>query len=166
MKKTKAGFTLIELLVVVLIIGILTAIALPQYKLAVAKSRLATMKPILTAIKAAEEAYYLANAEYTEDLNSLDISHSCNQLGNDKSIFTCNKHFVIDVLGSVSTNGAAAYVIHAAYCPDYTNLWSQCLSNRDFSYILYLTHHDKLPNKISCSGLTNLGKAVCKAEGL
>lgn len=68
------AFTLIEVLVVVLIIGILAAIALPQYKSAVKVSKLKSVLPILKSIAQAEENYFLTNGVYTNKLEDLDVN--------------------------------------------------------------------------------------------
>ncbi len=69
----KKGFTLVELLVVVLIIGILSAIALPQYQKSVYKARATEMQMMVRALNTAQEAYYLANGEYADSFDKLDI---------------------------------------------------------------------------------------------
>ena len=57
MTANNSGFTLIELLVVVLIIGVLSAIALPQYATAVEKSRAAEALTLMSATRDAVERY-------------------------------------------------------------------------------------------------------------
>ncbi len=67
------AFTLIELLVVVLIIGILSAVALPQYQKAVEKARLTEAFIGLKALATASDIYFLANNTRPYDFTVLDI---------------------------------------------------------------------------------------------
>ncbi len=68
------GFTLIELLVVVLIIGILAAIALPQYQKAVVKSEGMNMLNLLKTLSLSYEHYVLTNGTNPSIPSQLDIS--------------------------------------------------------------------------------------------
>ena len=90
MKINKKGFTLVELLVVVLIIGILAAIAVPQYQKAVEKSRMTEGIMIVRKIAEMHQAYYMATGNYLGnfDIEKLDITIPGKKSDNSGAIIT------------------------------------------------------------------------------
>ena len=68
------GFTLIELLVVVLIIGILAAMALPQYFKAVERSRMTEAITLMDSIEKAQRRKYMQTNRYATSFAGLDVS--------------------------------------------------------------------------------------------
>ena len=67
---TRKGFTLIELLAVVLVVGILTAIAVPQYRKSLERSRLAEATQMLPAIQDARDRLIFERGYNWTDLAS------------------------------------------------------------------------------------------------
>ncbi len=72
-KKDNEGFTLIELLVVIIIIGILSAIALPSFLSQANKGKQAESKQYTGSMNRAQQAYYLENAAFADSITKMGI---------------------------------------------------------------------------------------------
>jgi type IV pilus assembly protein PilA len=72
-KKAQKGFTLIELLVVIIIIGILSAIALPAFLNQASKAKQSEAKQALGAINRGQQAYRLENVQFAPLLTDLAL---------------------------------------------------------------------------------------------
>ena len=73
--KNRRGFTLLELLVAILIIGVLAAVALPQYRRAVAKAEAAQLYEAVMSLKETVQGYYMIHDKWPTKLEDLDLKY-------------------------------------------------------------------------------------------
>lgn len=97
-KKANGGFTLIELLVVIIIIGILSAIALPSFLNQANKAKQSEAKTYIGSMNRAQQAYYLESGVFAGSTNF-------GQLGLGISPGTTNYDYVITTPTTTGTIG-------------------------------------------------------------
>lgn len=160
MQKDKRGFTLIELLVVVLIIGILSAVALPQYQKAVAKSRFTQLQTAGKSLKDAMEVYYMANGDYPYYWNQLDITYpGCTESPTDRYMLWCDK-FAVDMFESAAANLTLSDTHGLAN--NGKDLGGNTLKEQAVSYYIVWLDNSDNPGKTECGSKIS---GLCKSMG-
>lgn len=140
------GFTLIELLVVVLIIGILSAVALPQYQKAVEKARSAEALANLRTIVQSMQVYKLANGVPAQNIEDLDVIPNGEKI-DDRTIKL--KNFTYDIRN---------------FNPDTLEGFEAVATRNDahtdvMKYYVYFSFYGNM----TCVALTEAAKAPCGA---
>ena len=145
------GFTLIELLVVVLIIGILSAVALPQYTKAVEKARIAKALNNIKTMQDNIDLYLLENGGFpAKQISYKDIPHS------------------IELHGVTDANDGYAYeskdFLYSSSCWSFAcDIQVDKNTDSDDWYTLYLTRNNQGWNRECFTQVNDFGRRICKS---
>lgn len=157
----KNGFTLIELLVAILIIGVLAAVALPQYQKAVEKSRAAEMLVLERQFVAGGENYLLHNGHFNFHGYIDGVSRLFGiELGPDwvqSGTRSCNDDFMAELDVSPGIFKYKIYRRDGLSCGD--THWT-------YKYLLLGTISDGGNKTRTCDSGTAQGKVICRSLGL
>ncbi len=162
MKNAKRGFTLIELLVVVLIIGILAAVAVPQYQKAVAKARAAEIMLFANAYEKAVASHVLAHG--IQETEGYFFSGHCEngqgvRIQNSYELDMELESFLNKACEWGPSSGFDALAIER---PD-GKIHYELLTQGNLYFSFYNDSTDGYTWTRSCSGETTKGAYICQA---
>ena len=151
------GFTLIELLVVVLIIGILAAMAMPQYFKAVERSRMAEAVTIMDSIVKSQRRKYMQINDYADWFEGLDVAPKGAKrwsyyTDGDPETGAGGNGFRIDLNKSVFDLSASSVRVYRVVNGDMDS------SSLQYKYTLARTYQN---DNVTCYGGNQAGRELC-----
>ena len=114
------GFTLIELLIVVVVIGILAAVAIPQYNSTKQSAYDATAKSDLRNLMSHQEQHFYQYGQYASDLSATGSSDSSTVIYSGSSDLTVGEH--LDIISGGGSGSPLEYTAQSKH-PSSDNCW-------------------------------------------